>query len=135
MQDFETYYLVFDRDRPTPTDSVLSNARQAAKVLVSEHTVDQFVTGSDVVPAGGAAAIAAAAASVAATPSATVLIQGFTDDTGTPADNLDLGRRRAGNASANLVAAGVAAGRIQWGTSTPTAWRRRSVPAPGIGWN
>lgn len=112
VQDFETYYLVFDRDRPAPNDSVLSNARQAPKVLVATHVVDQFGTASDAVPATGAANIAAAAADVAANPSATVLIEGFTDDAGLPADNIDLGRRRAQNARAALVAAGVGGGRI-----------------------
>jgi len=112
VQDFESYYLVFDRDRPTPADSVLSHARQAPKVLVRAHGVDHFVTGSDVLPGAGAAVIAAAAADVAANPTATVLIEGFTDNVGTPASNLDLGRRRAQNAQAALVAAGVDAGRI-----------------------
>lgn len=63
-------------------------------------------------PAAGAATITAAAADVAANPSATVLIEGFTDNAGTPAGNVTLGRRRAQNAVAALVAAGLAAGRI-----------------------
>jgi outer membrane protein OmpA-like peptidoglycan-associated protein len=112
VQDFENYYLVFDRDRPAPNDSVLSNARQAAKVLVATHAVDQFATGSDVVPGAGAATTTLAAADVAANPSATVLIEGFTDNVGTPANNVDLSRRRAANARADLEAAGVNSGRI-----------------------
>lgn len=113
IQDFENYYLVFDLTRNSATnDFTVSNARRAPKVTVSTHTVDSFITDSDAVPALGAATIAAAAASVAANPSSTVLIEGFTDSPGSVGHNLGLSLRRAQQARTALIAAGVGAGRI-----------------------
>lgn len=113
IQDFETYYLVFDLTRnPVDNDFSVSNARQAPRLNVSTRTIDAFVTGSAVLPATSAAAIAAAAAEVAATPSATVRIEGFTDTVGTPVGNVILSNQRAQSGLAALAAAGVAPGRM-----------------------
>jgi outer membrane protein OmpA-like peptidoglycan-associated protein len=111
--DFTNYYLVFDLTRnPATNNFSVSNTSQTPKVNVSINTVDSFVRDSDAVPPTGAAAIAAAVADVVANPSSTVLIEGFTDSSGTPAHNLNLGQRRAENVRANLVAMGVSNGRI-----------------------
>jgi outer membrane protein OmpA-like peptidoglycan-associated protein len=116
VQDFENYYLVFDLTRSTTaagtTDFAVGNARQAARVNVSTHVIDGFATGSDVLPTGGAASVAAAAAAVAGAPTATVRIEGFTDDVGAVGSNLALGNRRAQTVRNALQAAGVGAGRI-----------------------
>jgi outer membrane protein OmpA-like peptidoglycan-associated protein len=85
----------------------------APKVNVVTLTVDNFASNSDVVPPAGAAMMGVVAALIAVTPLATVRIEGFTDNRGTVADNLDLGGRRAENATADLAALGVAPGRIQ----------------------
>ena len=113
VQDFETYYLVFDLTlTPAASDFAVSNARHAPRVNVSTQTIDSFVSGSAAVPAAGAAAVAAAAADVAANPTATVRIEGFTDDQGTAVQNVLLSNDRASAALAALVAAGAGAGRI-----------------------
>lgn len=113
VQDFQTYYLVFDLTRnPATNDFAVSNARQPAKAQVSQHTVDLYGRNSDAFPAGGAAAAAAVAAdlAVAAHPQATVLIDGFTDSTGNPGINDPLSIRRAEAARAAIIAAGAPVG-------------------------
>lgn len=113
VQDFENYYLVFDlTNTPATGDFAVSNARQAPRVNISTRTIDHYVTGSSVVPAAGAATIAAAAADVAANPSSTVRIEGFTDTVGTAVGNVILSNQRASGVEAALTAAGVAGGRI-----------------------
>ena len=113
VQDFENYYLVFDLTRdPATNDFSVSNARQAPRVNVGTYPIDNFATGSAVLPAGAAAQIAAAAADVAANDSATVRVEGFTDSVGSTVGNIVLGSDRADAVQAALVAAGVAAGRI-----------------------
>lgn len=116
VQDFETYYLVYERTLDT-TDLAASNfeitdARQTARVAVGTFTIDAFATGSDALPATAAAQVAAAAAALAPHTHATVRIEGFTDSVGAEADNEALGRDRAEAVRAALVAAGVAARRI-----------------------
>lgn len=113
VQDFQTYYLVFDLTRdPATNDFTVSNARQPAKAQVSQHTVDTFGSNSDAFPPGGAAAAAAVAAdlAVAAHPQATVLIDGFTDSKGNPGINDPLSLRRAEAARAAIIAAGAPVG-------------------------
>jgi len=113
IQDFENYYLVFDLTRnPVNNDFSVSNARQAPRVNISTTVIDHYVTGSSVVPAAGAAVIAAAAAQVAANPSATVRVEGFTDSVGAAVTNVILSNQRATDAATGLTAAGVGAGRI-----------------------
>ena len=113
IQDFESYYLVFNLTRnPLNNDFSVSNTRQAPRVNISTRTIDAFVTGSAVIPAAAAATVAAAAADVAASTSATVRIEGFTDTVGTPAGNVILSNQRAQSGLAALRAAGVASGRM-----------------------
>ncbi len=111
VQDFENYYLTFTLTR-TGSDFAVSNAQQAARINISTHTIDNFVTGSFAVPAAGAADIAAAAADVAANNDATVRIEGFTDDVGAAVTNVILSNRRATSAETGLAGAGVGRGRI-----------------------
>lgn len=113
IQDFENYYLVFDLTRdPATNDFSVSNARQAPRVNIDTLTIDNFATGSAVLPAGGAAQTAAAVAHVAANDSATLRIEGYTDSVGSTVSNIILGANRAGAVQAALEAAGVDAGRI-----------------------
>ena len=113
VQDFENYYLVFDLTRAAGSlNFTVSNARQAPRVNVLTVTIDQYVTGSAVMPAAGAANVAAAAAAVAANNSATVRIEGFTDNVGAAVTNVILSNNRAAGVRAALQAAGVAGGRM-----------------------
>lgn len=115
VQDFENYYLVFTTTFAAATQNrVITTARRAAPVVINApRTIDNFGPGAGTVPAAGAAAIAAAAADVAANPTATVLIEGFSDSGGSAAGNLATSRRRARRTRAALVTAGVAEGRIR----------------------
>ena len=147
VEDFESYYLVSDLTQdPTTRDVTISNVRRAPKVVVSDHTVDQFVVDSAAIPPSGTAALAAVAANVAANPESTVLIEGFTDNTGSSAHNDDLSLRRAENARIALDALGIeptrvhVAGRGETGfvaandTATHRALNRRievTVTRPG----
>ena len=109
--DYQNYYLTFDMTQ-TGTDFALSNAQQAARINISTHTIDSFATGSDLVPAAGAGTVAAIAADIAANPTATALIQGFTDDVGNPVNNIILSSDRADSVVADLVAVGIDPGRL-----------------------
>ena len=113
-EDYDTYYVLSTLTAdPVRNSFTRSNASFAAKQNVTTQTIDGFVTGDDAVPATGAAATAAAVAALAANPLATVRVEGFTDDVGAGANNLDLSGRRALSAAQDLVAAGVDGGRIQ----------------------
>ena len=113
-EDYDTYYVLSTLTATRATASFTrSNVSFAGKVGVTTQTADRFATGSDVLPAGAAAAVAAVAATLAANPLATVRIEGFTDSVGTPANNRTLGEQRANAAAAALVALGVDGGRIQ----------------------
>jgi outer membrane protein OmpA-like peptidoglycan-associated protein len=113
VQDFENYFLVFDLTQ-VGTDFSVSNARQAPRVNVATYTIDGFVTGSDAVPAAGAATIATVVADLAANPTATVRIEGFTDDVGVPAGNDPLSLRRAENARDDIIMAGATGGPVRF---------------------
>jgi outer membrane protein OmpA-like peptidoglycan-associated protein len=113
-EDYDTFYVLSTlTNNPVTGSFTRSNVSFAPKVTVVTLTIDNFATNSDVVPAAGAGTIGAVAFLMAFTPLATVRIEGFTDDRGSVADNLDLGARRGENAAADLVAAGLAPGRIQ----------------------
>lgn len=118
IQDFENYYLVYRTQLTASTQDVaITSARRRSKVVVSARTIDNFPTGSILaplggatVPAAGAATVALAAADVAATPTATVRVEGFADDSEFSAGPTST--FRATGVQAQLVAAGVAGGRI-----------------------
>jgi len=113
-EDYDAYYVLSTiTATPARNSFTRSNVSFAPKVLVGNHTANNFATGANVVPATGAADVAAAAADLAANPLATVRIEGFTDNVGTPASNLTLSGQRAEAASADLVAAGIDPNRIQ----------------------
>ena len=112
IEDYETFFVVVDRVRaPAPPltsalpDTVVTGARHVPQTLVATFTVDNFATGSDIVPGAGVASITAAAALLTADPTAAVHVEGFTDDVGSAGSNLDLGQRRANNGRAVLGAA------------------------------
>jgi len=111
VQDFESYYLVFTTSLNAVTRSRdITSARRAPRAPVSSHVIGGFIKST--VPLTGPAMIAAAATSVAANPTSTVLIEGFTDSTGSTAENLTTSRHRAEHVRDALVAAGVDQGRI-----------------------
>ncbi len=104
--DYETHFLVLDITINPPADFQLTASRQADRVVVSEHTIDRFVTGSNALPPGGAAAVTAALADLVSHPQATVGFEGFCDDVGTPAVNDPLSKRRADAVRDVMVGAG-----------------------------
>ena len=111
--DYENYYLgVTSLLTAATQNTTVTNARRFLKFTVSAGTIDNFVSGSNAIPAAGAALIAAAAADVAANPTSTVLIQGFTDDVGGAAANRTASQQRADAVRAVLQGAGVGQLRI-----------------------
>lgn len=111
VQDFESYYLVFTSSTNAGTRSQdIIGAHRAPRLPVSAHTIAGFT--SSAVPPTGPATIAAAAASILANPTSTVLVEGFTDSTGSAAGNVTISRHRAEHVRDALVAAGVGPGRI-----------------------
>ena len=108
--DFKHYYLVFDVTQ-TGEDFSVSNARRVGRVNVSSRTIDSFATGFAVVPAGGAATVVQVVADLAANPTATVRIEGFTDDVSIPAVNDPLSRLRAERARNVIIRRGATGGR------------------------
>jgi outer membrane protein OmpA-like peptidoglycan-associated protein len=113
VDDFDNYYLVSKLTQdPTTRDVTVSNVHRAPKETVSNRTIDHFLTDSDVVPGTGGATLAQVVADLTTHEDATVLIEGFTDDTGDSAYNDDLSDRRAENARAALAARGINPDRV-----------------------
>ena len=107
--DFENYYLGFTMRTNTATGSAdIINAQRFPVNVVSRRVIDSFPSGNTAVPGAGAAIIAAAVADVAANPTSTVRVRGFSDNVGSAAGNLTISGRRANNVAAALTAAGVA---------------------------
>jgi outer membrane protein OmpA-like peptidoglycan-associated protein len=119
IQDFENYYLVYRTLTKAATQNVtVTSAARRPKVTISTRTIDNFgasglfiaLGAGAAIPGAGAAIITAAAADVAANPTATVHIEGFSDNSeflgGIAAS------QRATAVNNALQAAGVAAGRI-----------------------
>jgi outer membrane protein OmpA-like peptidoglycan-associated protein len=111
VQDFTTHFLVW-REVQTGADFPVANARVAARNLVSTHTIDGFATGSNAMPAGGAAVATAARADLLAHPQATAHIVGFTDNVGRAGVNDPLSRRRAATVRAAVAGGGVGPGAL-----------------------
>jgi outer membrane protein OmpA-like peptidoglycan-associated protein len=97
IEDYENYFVVMDFKSVTRTDAVVTGARQVAPTVVATFTIDNFATGSDIIPGAGVASLTAAAALLTADSTAALHIEGFTDDVGDPANNFDLAQRRADN--------------------------------------
>ena len=58
--DYENYYVGMTMHLdPATRDARVVNSNRFAPTIVSSRTIDNYVTGSDAVPAAGAAAIAA----------------------------------------------------------------------------
>ena len=111
--DYENYYLGVTRLFTAATqDTRVTNARRFPKATVSTRTIDNFGSGSNAIPAAGPGLIAAAAADVAANPTSTVLVNGFTDNTGSAGANLTQSQQRANAVRTALQGAGVGQLRI-----------------------
>ncbi|MEO8049519.1 MAG: DUF4157 domain-containing protein [Acidobacteriota bacterium] len=112
IEDYENYLVVMDFQgvpppplTSAPPDTVVTGARQVAPTVVNTFTIDNFTTGSDIIPGAGVASITAAAALLTADPRAALHIEGFTDDIGSTTSNAGLGGRRAENAKLIVGAA------------------------------
>ena len=111
--DYENYYLgVTSLANAATQDTRVTQAGRFPKVTVSARTIDNFVSGSAAIPAAGAALIAAAVADVAANPTLTVLVQGFTDNAGAAGANRTRSQQRANAVRAVLQGAGIGQLRI-----------------------
>jgi outer membrane protein OmpA-like peptidoglycan-associated protein len=143
IEDYEDYFVVMDYEsvKPpagtsAPPDAIVTGARQVTPNVIATFTIDNFATGSDIVPGGGVASLTTAAGLLAADPTAALHIEGFTDDVGAPVNNLDLAQRRAdhgktiiGAALARRVAA-VGRGETSFvapNTSEPNRARNRRI--------
>jgi outer membrane protein OmpA-like peptidoglycan-associated protein len=107
IADYEFYFLVTDVNQ-VANDNQVTGAREAARVLVSTHTIDNFVTGQDAMPVAGSAQVSAALTDLVAHTQATAVFEGFTDDVGSSAVNDPLSQRRADAARAAMIGAGAA---------------------------
>lgn len=111
--DATAFTAVADRERdflvlevapgPGATGAKVAGQRQAARVCVSDGTLDGYAARSATPP--GAGQIATAASDLLAHPLATATIEGFTDDAGKPAENDALSLRRAEEVRAAIIAA------------------------------
>jgi outer membrane protein OmpA-like peptidoglycan-associated protein len=110
--DFENYYLIFDRTENPQTKGVtISMARKATREQLVKKTIDMYAEGSNKMPSTGAADFDAVAAA-ATDPTATIRVEGFADDGGTPFLQSALSDFRAAEIKNKLVAGGVERGRI-----------------------
>ncbi len=113
IEDYGTYFVVVDfAPAPVPPltsalpDNVVTGARHVPQTTLATFTVDNFATGSTVVPAAPAT-VAAVTALLVANPTAAVHVEGFTDEVGSAGANLALGQQRADSGRA-LLGAGFA---------------------------
>lgn len=111
VEDHETYFLVYTLTRRLATRGLdVSNARRASRAKVSTRRIDGFDIGSPAVPAAGDPTIAAVVADLAANPTATVRIEGFSDGqavpTRSPVDNVARARQWAEGTRDAILAAG-----------------------------
>lgn len=112
-EDYTDYYVLSTvTQRAGTSDFSRSDVSFAPKVVVNTLTIDSFVTDDAVVPPLGVPILAAVNVVLIATPLATVRVEGFTDNQGNAAHNLDLGQRRADSAITSLVGLGVDGGRL-----------------------
>jgi RND family efflux transporter MFP subunit len=89
-----------------------ANAGSSAAQASGDHTALYFATGSASLDAQSADALAAVARRLAATPGMRATISGYTDSTGTYAENERLAHARADTVRAALIVAGVQNERI-----------------------
>lgn len=114
-QIFTHYFLDMIQRRTTTaagTDFEIIRAVRTPKTQLSQLTIDNFASGSNVVPGGGAANLAATLAVLNANPASTLLLEGFADSTGTVDVNLRVSRNRADAVQAFFIANGITANRI-----------------------
>jgi outer membrane protein OmpA-like peptidoglycan-associated protein/uncharacterized protein YlaI len=114
-QVFTHYFLDMVRRRtitPAGADFEIIRAFRTPKTQLSQVTIDNFATGSNVIPAGGNPQLAATLAILNANPSSTLLVEGFTDDVGSAATNTRVSQNRAAAVQAFFIANGIGANRI-----------------------
>ena len=103
---------------PAATDSMASNSKADAMKPAGSAAGDEpdlvvyFGSGKTTVAGEDVSDIAKLAARLQQSPSATALVQGFSDRSGNAAKNAELARRRAGAVKEALVEAGVSAARL-----------------------
>jgi outer membrane protein OmpA-like peptidoglycan-associated protein len=137
LQNFTHYFLEIIQRRTTgsPTgpgaDFEVVSARRIPKVQVSHRIIDNFVSGSNAVPAAGNATLAAALADLNANANSTLLIEGFADNAGSAAANRATSRNRAAAAQAFFIANGIAADRIAIVGRGETNFVASNAPRPG----
>ncbi len=109
--DFENYYVVSDLNL-APGDISFTRVRRVGKINLATYTIDRFRSEFRAVPPTGALTITNVVGDLAANPTATVRIEGFTDDRGDAAFNDSLGQHRAEHTRQRIIdeAAGVAVG-------------------------
>jgi outer membrane protein OmpA-like peptidoglycan-associated protein len=118
LQNFTHYFLEIIQRRTLGSatgpgaDFEVVSARRIPKVQVSHRVVDNFVSGSNAVPAAGNPTLAAVLADMNANANRTLLIEGFADSSGSAAANRTTSRNRAQAAQAFFIANGIAADRI-----------------------
>ena len=104
VADRERDFLVLEVAQAAGTTGAqVQSQRQAARIGISDATLDGYAASSATPPGGSQ--IATAASDLLAHPLSTATIEGFTDDAGKPAANDSLSVRRAEEARAAIMAA------------------------------
>lgn len=114
-QIFTHYFLDMIRRVTTAAagaDFEIVRSFRTPKTQLLQNTIDNFTSGSNVVPPAGAPQLAATLAVLNANPSSTLLIEGFTDDTGPARVNLTVSSNRGVAAQAFFITNGIGANRI-----------------------
>ena len=114
-QVFTNYFLDrIEKDTVTPagTDIEIVRATRTPKTQLFQSTIDGFASGSNAIPPAGAVNLAAALAVLNGTPTSTLLIEGFTDNTGSNAANARQSAGRANVVLAFFTAHGISRDRI-----------------------
>jgi len=115
--DFEYYYVVIDQIKNAVTGSAdVGSARKVSRVNVATYTIDGFASGMRAVPPSGGASITSAARDLGKFDTATVRIEGFTDDSGTDNPNVELATHRAELTRDAIISAGAKGGKTRFHT-------------------
>jgi outer membrane protein OmpA-like peptidoglycan-associated protein len=114
-QVFTNYFL--DKiekltDTPAGPDIEIVRAVQVAKAQIHQSTIDGFASGSNALPPAGNVLLVTTLAVLNGNPNSTLLIEGFTDDTGTNAINIRQSTGRANAAAGFFTANGIDESRI-----------------------
>ena len=104
ITDYETYYLIIDNKKDPAGSTDIISARKVARIRVAQFTIDNFVFGSAAVPQTGRLAVQLIVNYIQNNDTATVRIEGFTDNIEAPA--LVLGTQRAEMTRDDIIKAG-----------------------------